>query len=160
MMRTQTQYLSVCLPMLVAASLTLHAQQVTRCSSEGEVCKAGKDHIVFYGANGKWNARSLQGPIACSSEVFGGDPAPGAGKACYLASGLPEACGSEGKLCRTPPRTRRVFVYGANGVYFAKEVRGAVACTSPTFGADPVPGVQKSCYLLPFPDFEHATAGH
>ena len=157
MRRNRARLLSTCISILLLVSFTVGAQEVHRCASEGKICRSGKgDHLVFYGSGNNWSVRTFKGPIACSNEVFGGDPTPGVVKACYVIPPLPAPCGDEGRLCKAPKR--QIFVYGANGLYVAKVVKGPVACTVPTFSVDPAPGMHKSCYLLPNLDFESATS--
>lgn len=46
-------------------------------------CSFDNTQEVAYGANGLFFYRALTNGTACDNTTFGGDPAPGFGKACY-----------------------------------------------------------------------------
>ena len=154
---------------LLASITTLeaHAQQViggatfssTACASEWGTCSFTGSRTVAYGANGRFNVRTLSGPAACNNSTFG-DPYPGVAKSCFLnvtvaapttgtqtISGQTfssSACASEWSTCSyTGTRT---VAYGAAGRYSLRTLTGPVACNNGTFG-DPIPGTAKSCFL-------------
>jgi hypothetical protein len=54
----------------------------TICAGEGDQCKFSGTKDVAYGDNGKYNYfPSAKSPVLCR---FGGDPAPGVKKACFV----------------------------------------------------------------------------
>jgi len=53
-----------------------------RCANEGDYCRFDGQKDIRYGADDRWNYKSARKGISCNNDVFG-DPAPGAGKACY-----------------------------------------------------------------------------
>jgi len=60
------------------------------CANENQQCvlPTGGTFAVVYGAGSKWVAiafPNLEGAVPCNSARFGGDPAPGAAKACGVA---------------------------------------------------------------------------
>ncbi|CAN5193855.1 hypothetical protein BH11PSE9_BH11PSE9_17870 [soil metagenome] len=72
----------------VALSITTGNNTIL-CAAEGAVCKlpAGAVADVYFGANGLFAVRSnLTGNVACTTQFFGGDPAPGKYKSCYYAA--------------------------------------------------------------------------
>jgi hypothetical protein len=57
----------------------------TFCASEALVCSVTGTKEVQYGANGKYhNKKDVTGPVTCNSATFGGDPAFGTYKSCYI----------------------------------------------------------------------------
>ncbi|WP_460493973.1 hypothetical protein [Dactylosporangium cerinum] len=56
----------------------------TACSGEGGTCSFGGFRTVAYGAAGQYAYRSFTGGTACTAAAFGGDPAFGVVKSCYL----------------------------------------------------------------------------
>ena len=57
---------------------------LTACAAEGGTCAPGTARAVVYGARGAFLTRWQTGPVTCTNAAFGGDPLPGATKACYL----------------------------------------------------------------------------
>lgn len=126
------------------------------CANENELCRppAGATR-VRYGADGRYEVRSVsRNAVMCSNRVFG-DPAPDIFKQCEysLASGRPEStgrawehCAREGEACdfRGPARVR----YGVDGHYVFREASGGLPCTNEAFQADPAPGQSKHCQVL------------
>jgi len=53
------------------------------CAREGQLCKFSGARKVSYGAGGKVYYRTARDGIACTTEKFGGDPAPGVQKSCH-----------------------------------------------------------------------------
>ncbi len=63
------------------------------CASEGLVCSVTGTKEVLYGADGKYrNKEDVTGPVHCNSATFGGDPAYGVYKNCFIkdAARLPD----------------------------------------------------------------------
>jgi hypothetical protein len=122
----------------------------TQCATEGGSCAAVAGQPVAYGAYGAFNRVTATGSMACSNATFG-DPINGEAKACYTRSGNPPGygttCASEGGPCAFTGM--QTVAYGARGVFLYRSFTGGAACTSTTFGSDPLPGVAKSCYLTP-----------
>jgi hypothetical protein len=54
----------------------------TVCASDGDTCVFSGSRTVRYGVPGRYIRVRTDGPIACTSTAFGGDPAPGALKQC------------------------------------------------------------------------------
>ena len=125
----------------------------TQCSVETGTCPTSNGALVAYGAYGGFRyGYATRSNTACTTTAFGIDPAPGASKACYTFAGNPPGftttCVSEGDTCTVAgPRT---IAYGAGGSYVYKSFQaGPVACTTASFGIDPLYGRQKSCFLSP-----------
>ena len=57
-------------------------KQWAHCANEGDICTVGKRSRVRFGVNGRFAHREVDQSIACSSEAFGYDPAPGQLKTC------------------------------------------------------------------------------
>ncbi len=56
-------------------------------------------------------------------------------------------CATDGQVCRFGGE--REVIYGANGIFVRKIIKGGSECLPATFGiADPVPNVLKSCYVV------------
>ncbi len=122
----------------------------TRCGGEGATCTVTGTRTVAYGA-GSYVYRSVTGSTACTSTVFGTDPAVGVQKSCYVApAGGPSgytSCAAENTTCTASIPAR--IAYGADGAFTYKLATGAISCSTSTFGNDPAPGVLKQCYLPP-----------
>ena len=70
-----------------SAAATGSIGTTTFCASEGATCvlPVGATADVYYG-NGQFLVkRDLSGSVPCTSQYFGGDPAPGKVKACFYA---------------------------------------------------------------------------
>jgi hypothetical protein len=132
----------------------------TACATEGGTCSFSGTRTIRFGANGKYNTKTVTGPVACTNAVFG-DPINGVVKACSIAdtttgttgstpapttstpvAGSWTACATEGGTCSISG-THQVR-FGANGMFNTKSVTGPVACTYAVFG-DPINGVVKAC---------------
>ncbi|WP_157604008.1 M66 family metalloprotease [Rhizobacter sp. Root1221] len=98
---------------------------------------------VMYGADGKYYLATLTSPGACSNAFFGGDPAPGAIKACHADLGWPRIATEGQSLSYSGSKT---VLYGANSKYVLGTLTNQGTCSSAFFGSDPVPGVVKACY--------------
>ena len=57
-------------------------KQWAHCANEGDTCTVGKRSRVRFGVNGRFAHREVDQSIACNSEAFGYDPAPGQVKTC------------------------------------------------------------------------------
>jgi hypothetical protein len=125
----------------------------TACAVENGTCStpAGSTANVYYGANGIYIAKTLSGgSFTCATATFGGvDPVPGVQKSCYPVISSPpsgvKACAKDGGSCTIPGGASKLVYYGANQIYLDKTLKGTFSCGVSTFGADPVPGVVKSC---------------
>jgi len=145
------------------------------CAREGQDCRFSGNGRVAYGANGRFRYKYVAKSIGCNNRVFG-DPAPGVAKKCYVrtsgrvrkntntvrrnGTGKPRTtsnrsnplkgyrfCAQEGKRCNTGTKQLTSVMFGANGKYKYRSVRGGVDCTTRRFG-DPAPGVRKRCYVF------------
>ena len=120
----------------------------TTCAAENGTCSFSGTEMVAYGSNGAFNYQLASSSIACSNSNFG-DPMPGAVKSCYLPSaggpaGSWTQCASENGSCGVSGV--QLIAFGANGAFTYKTSNGSISCTNTVFGADPIPGVAKSCY--------------
>lgn len=134
------------------------ARNWEKCADEGRRCRFDGTATVKYGAGSQWATRRLNGGARCSSEAFGGDPAVGVTKSCYIVyddggnrgttnrgdAGGWAKCANESGVCAFNGR-RRVS-YGADNRWVIGYFIGSVSCQSSAFGSDPAPGVVKSCY--------------
>ncbi|MET8764716.1 trehalase family glycosidase [Lentzea sp. NPDC004782] len=120
------------------------------CAAEGQTCTPNGTRVVAFGA-GTHEYRTISGPITCDNATFGKDPVPDVFKSCHLApAGGPAGatrCASEGGQCRVDGR--HTVAFGANGAFRFMTVNGTADCTTTAFGSSPLPGVAKSCYVLP-----------
>jgi hypothetical protein len=120
------------------------------CATEGQTCTPNGTQVLAFGA-GRHEYRTISGPARCEIATFGKDPAPNVLKSCYLApTGGPSGaarCAAEGDVCGVDGR--RTVAFGANGAFRFMTVSGTAKCTAAAFGADPLYGVTKSCYVLP-----------
>jgi hypothetical protein len=127
----------------------------TRCAGEAERCAFTGTRVVAYGVGstaGSYRFRTATDGVDCGIVAFGGDPAVGVLKSCFVApAGGPAgytSCSGEGGGCTVTGPT--LIAYGAAGDYAYRLVTDRqVACTNGAFGRDPLPGVPKSCYLPP-----------
>ena len=121
----------------------------TRCAAENGTCSFSGTALVAFGA-GSYLYRTLSGGTACTASAFGGDPAAGLVKSCYLApSGGPSgytACAAENGTCSFSGT--EMVAYGSTGAFNYQLASSSIGCSNANFG-DPVPGVVKSCYLPP-----------
>jgi hypothetical protein len=122
----------------------------TACAVEGGSCTLTGPRMVAYGANGAFTYRLLSATTDCSTAAFGGDPAFGVLKSCYLApNGAPAGgfsqCAGEGGACAVAGA--QTIFYGANGAFATATANGAIPCANSEFGGDPIAGVGKACYV-------------
>ncbi|MFJ5992868.1 MGH1-like glycoside hydrolase domain-containing protein [Lentzea sp. NPDC092896] len=123
----------------------------SRCAGEGATCATVSGQPVAYGAYGAFRQVIASGATTCSNAAFGGDPIPGESKACYTREGAPPgygtSCAAEGSTCGFGGQ--RTVAFGARGAFVYRSFTGGTPCTATAFGADPLSGVPKSCYLTP-----------
>ncbi|MEU6852902.1 trehalase family glycosidase [Actinacidiphila alni] len=121
----------------------------TLCAAEKSVCQGTGDRPVAYGAAGAFWPGRANGATTCGNDTMGVDPVYGVGKSCYgyagPPAGYPTTCAAENGTCAFTGR--RTVAYGANGDYRYATFTGGAPCTNDAFGGDPLPGVNKSCYL-------------
>ncbi|HEY7372203.1 MAG TPA: alpha-L-rhamnosidase, partial [Polyangia bacterium] len=123
----------------------------TRCAGENGTCAVATKGVVAFGA-GTYVYQVATSDTACTSMAFGGDPASGVLKSCYIAPvGVGPAgytkCADENGTCAFTGT--QLVAYGANGAFTNQLATNGVACNNTTFGADPIYGVVKACYLPP-----------
>ena len=109
----------------------------------------GQPTTYAFGANGNFRFATFTDSNyrKCSTTTFGGDPAPGVGKACYrVLQGFTYAATETNSTVLTGLNNTPV-AFGANGKYAFAVKSGSSACNVATFG-DPNPGATKSCYLM------------
>jgi hypothetical protein len=58
----------------------------TSCATEGQTCSFTGTRVIAFGANGNFFYKTATTSIACTNVAFGGDPATGSVKACYLTN--------------------------------------------------------------------------
>lgn len=125
-------------------ALTVGGPDWYKCANEGGTCAPVGPKYMAYGNNGKFFfgpiSRQYPNALACNNSIFG-DPAPGANKACWFTNLALNA--NEGGSANVNGE----IAYGANGLFTYKKFNGFYTCNTTTFGGDPVPGVNKSCYL-------------
>ncbi|MFJ8108855.1 SGNH/GDSL hydrolase family protein [Streptomyces sp. NPDC096132] len=124
----------------------------TKCAAEGGTCKVpGYNRDVVFGTNGNFKHLVTSGSVACTSAKFGGDPAANVVKSCYIApSGAPAGwtkCAAEGGTCAAV--AGQPVMYGAYGAFNTAVATGNTACTSASFGGDPISNQTKTCYTAP-----------
>jgi serine protease len=122
----------------------------TWCAGEGQSCAFSGTRVVAFGA-GSYRYQDVTGGIACTNAAFGGDPAVGVLKGCYVApTGGPSGytkCASEGGACSFSGPA--MIAYGVNGEFTFYLLGTALPCTNDAFGGDPAPKQVKGCYLAP-----------
>lgn len=123
----------------------------TRCADDFGVCTTNNNWTGYYGANDTFVEISGTGAFTCLPQTFGiDDPVPNVQKACYIQNtnvldGL-MPCGVDGEQCDMSGTWRGV--YGANSTYIDIEGSGSFVCLPQPLGvSDPVPNVQKTCYV-------------
>ncbi len=126
----------------------------TACASEGGSCAFTGTRMVAYGVGSSpasYRTRIASGSINCGIVAFGADPDLNVVKSCAVSPlGGPAgftACASEGGSCAVTGPT--LVAYGANGGFVYRLLGANSACTNTAFGADPILGVSKGCYLAP-----------
>lgn len=144
---------------LLAAVLPTQSAQAAPaayCAPEGSSCisTSGEMRDAYYGANGQYIHKVVDGTFDCSSNAFGGDPIRGVVKSCYMSA--PSYTYRTAEWANVPPiftpqlfeQTPVIVAYGAAGRY-ATNVIGQSNCNNASFGWDPAPGYPKSCYTSP-----------
>jgi hypothetical protein len=139
---------------LSLVSLSAQAQS-TLLSNQNGTFRLNATTTVQYGANGKFNQKSLTAGTYVCDDGFFGDPIWGVVKACYTSaassSATPASSGSSMTLLSMQPGTFRLngtttVSYGANGTFTQKSLAaGTYICSDDIFG-DPIWGVVKGCY--------------
>jgi YVTN family beta-propeller protein len=131
------------------------ASTLTPCSGEGGTCSVPNEIVadVYYGAAGQYTmASGVSGAVTCAASYFGNDPNENVVKSCSWAvtgSIGKTACAKEGGTCNLPTGVTGDIYYGANGKYMVRTGVSGMLCNAATFGADPNPGVTKSCSYVP-----------
>lgn len=74
--------LMVLATLAIVSSYPAYASEWIACAGENQYCMVPGTKMVRYGTGDRWNLKKATNRIYCSNDVFG-DPAPGAGKACY-----------------------------------------------------------------------------
>lgn len=112
------------------------------CAEENQECETHGPATVRFGADGRWETRSVNGRVFCGTRVFG-DPLPNVPKVCEVRESTDwTVCAYEGSTCRVPGQA--TVRYGSGGRYAQRVVNGAIACDNRAFG-DPAPGQAKMC---------------
>jgi hypothetical protein len=104
---------------------------------------------VYYGAAGQYTMVSgVSGTVSCDPAFFGNDPNVNVLKSCsWVVTGsiTKTACAADGAMCYLPTGVIGDIYYGANGKYMVRTGVSGMVCSTAGFGADPNPGVTKSC---------------
>ncbi len=137
----------------------------TPCAVDGQTCVVSGDWNGYYGAQNTYITIAGSGPFTClPADLRVDDPLYGVTKTCYVnksdsratATGvtlqtLPSdyssgRCAVDGGTCAVT--SNWIGYYGANTSYKQIEGTGNFVCLPETFGiADPLPYVQKACYV-------------
>lgn len=143
----------ILLALFVSSAGTVFAQQWTKCASENGYCWINGSAVVAYGAGQAFAKRNVTGGIQCTHHIFG-DPAVGVNKACYVESrastgmsGNPPkwtSCAVDYNACRF--NGTRPVSYGVGNKWRYRVASNGINCVPESFGGDPAPGVQKTCY--------------
>jgi hypothetical protein len=123
----------------------------TRCAGEAQRCTFAGTRVVAYGADSYRFTVATDG-IDCGIVAFGGDPAVGVLKSCFVAPvGGPAgyaSCAAEGGTCVV--QGPALVAFGAAGAFAYRLVSdGSVSCGNAAFGRDPIYGVAKGCHVAP-----------
>jgi hypothetical protein len=122
------------------------------CANEGSRCQFMGIKAVRYGADNRFSYNVFSNGEACSNGAFGGDPARGVKKHCYVgelnwnlsSTGAYKLCSNEGKTCSF--NGIKAVRYGADGRFRYGVFLNSILCNNLVFG-DPAPGIQKHCYI-------------
>jgi hypothetical protein len=136
------------------------------CAQEGASCVLGSSTNVTlaFGANGNFVTQRINtdpssphytGWPCANVAFFNHDPAPGVRKNCYFA--FPDStpyryikCADETGQCAFTGSARVAF--GINGNFVFGDFNDGTPCGAAYFnGADPAPGISKSCYIAADP---------
>lgn len=123
----------------------------TECAKDFGTCTINGDWSGYYGANSTFVEIKGANNFTCLPGSFGiADPVPNVQKTCYVkqqeitAGYLP--CAVDFGQCQVEGSW--TGYYGANATYASIKGTGAFTCLPGSFGiADPVPNVQKTCYI-------------
>lgn len=119
----------------------------TLLGSESSTLSVPTRTNVAYGVGSKFNYKDITGSFTCDNATFG-DPAVGAGKACYAGPADYEFVTTEGGSFTVNANTP--IAYGGSGRFTFKVKSGTVNCDNTTFG-DPAVGAGKACYRFNAP---------
>ena len=122
------------------------------CAPEGGTCSVQGPAQVRFGDGRRFNARNVNGEVACSVENFG-DPAYGTPKHCEVQGGSYGGgasrgwvrCAMEGERCEFRGQTQ--VRYGTAGRYVYRDAFDGVRCNSRSFGGDPFVNRIKTCEI-------------
>jgi hypothetical protein len=155
------------------AQINAQVNEWVPCATEGGLCRVNGEGVVRFGIEGRYEYRSVSGPVMCNTDTFG-DPAQGLLKSCAVntsgstsgnpygrnngdwnrpnpnASGSASAggwltCAQEDDVCRF--NGTRPVRYGVPGHYMTGMATNGMACNNQTFGGDPAPGTRKHCQV-------------
>lgn len=139
---------------LAFCSAPAMAQSWQRCAQQDGYCYVIGEAEVAYGANNKFARKVVNGRVWCSDKVFG-DPAYGSVKACYvresqhagITSNPPKwtSCAVDYNICQF--KGTRPVMYGKGNTFKWRLATNGVKCVPESFGGDPLPGVQKTCFF-------------
>jgi YVTN family beta-propeller protein len=124
---------------------------LTPCSAASDTCSVPNAIVadVYYGAAGQYTMVSgVSGTVSCDPAFFGNDPNVNVLKSCsWVVTGsiTKTACAADGAMCYLPTGVIGDIYYGANGKYMVRTGVSGMVCSTAGFGADPNPGVTKSC---------------
>lgn len=135
----------------LAAAVSSVPSGFTECAKDFGTCTISGDWSGYYGANSTFVEIKGSNNFTCLPGSFGiADPLPNVKKTCYvkkqeaLEGYLP--CAVDFATCKVDGNWSGY--YGANGTYASIKGSGAFTCLPGSFGiADPVPNVQKTCYI-------------
>jgi hypothetical protein len=124
------------------------------CGQENSSCSLsfGELRDAYYGANGRYAHKVVQGTFSCNNATFG-DPAYGSIKQCFIGDAtytyaLPEWDNPTSTPTIQKPEPVIVAFGNLQTQNFSARVFGNGNCDKNTFG-DPAPGYTKSCYSGP-----------
>jgi hypothetical protein len=143
------------------------------CANEDQDCAFNGTADVYFGAQSSWTVQAHTNGVSCSNAVFG-DPIPGVSKSCLVVLTQPEFVAPletaappvepyvAPAVLMPPPNARlcaveklrcefsgeRVVYFGAQESWTAQTHVNGVSCSKAVFG-DPIPGVFKTCRIVP-----------
>jgi hypothetical protein len=139
---------------LFAISTPALAESWIHCAPQDGYCYVNGQAEVAYGTSGKMARKMANGRIFCSEKVFG-DPAYGVAKACYvresqharITSNSPKwtSCAVDYNFCKF--QGTRPVMYGKGNNFKWRLATNGIQCVPESFGGDPAPGIQKTCYF-------------
>ncbi len=117
-----------------------------RVAGQNGSISAGSGASVAYGANGNFFFKILSGSASCTVGTFGGDPAIGFSKSCYLMNLRPPIA-LEGQAINLSTPGRVLYTSGLDGNTLVKNGVTSDVCTFTSFGGDPDLFTNKQCFL-------------